>query len=137
MKRLLPLPAADAFDLVTDVREHGRWIPLTRVQAPARALQPGDRVSALTAGVFRDRMVVTDVIAGRLLALRKAGPLLAGTTTIAVTPRGAGDSVVQWTYDAYLAGPLPRALTGPVVTAALEAMAALVLWRIERSVRAA
>lgn len=135
MERILPLPAAEAFALVADVRGHGRWIPLTRVQAPARALRPGDRVSALTAGVFRDRMVVTDAIPGRLLALRKAGPVLAGTTTIAVTPRGAQDSVVQWTYDAHLAGPLPRALTGPVVTAALELMAAVVLWRMERAAR--
>lgn len=133
MERILPVPVDEAFALLSDVRAHGRWIPLTRVQAPSRPLRPGDRVSALTAGIFRDRMVVTDVIDGRLLSLRKTGPVLEGTTTIAVTPRGADATVVQWTYDAHLAGPLPRRLTATLVTAALEAMAAMVLWRMARA----
>lgn len=133
MKRTLPAPVDEVFALLSDVRGHGRWIPLTRVQAPRRPLRPGDRVSALTAGVFRDRMVVTEVIAGRRLTLRKTGPVLGGTTTIAVAPRGADATVVRWDYDAHLAGPLPRRLTAPLVTAALEAMAALVLLRIARA----
>ncbi|MDD9207988.1 SRPBCC family protein [Georgenia sp. 10Sc9-8] len=129
---MIPLPVEETFALVTDLRRHGEWIPLTRVQAPV-ALRESARVSALTAGVFRDRMVVQDIIEPRLLELEKVGPVLLGRVTIAVTPLAdGGRSLVQWNYQVHAAGPLPRRVTAAVLTPALDVMAGLVLWRIAR-----
>ena len=62
--RRVPLPAAEAWDLVTDVRNHARWIPWTRIHTPGWPLRVGDLFVAasgprwLPGGGFVDRMVV-------------------------------------------------------------------------------
>src|SRR5690606_5445266 len=43
----LPLPAAEAWSLVTDVRNHARWLPLARIEAPAE-ITVGDTFTAVT-----------------------------------------------------------------------------------------
>lgn len=127
--RVLDVPPERAFQLVATLREHGRWIPLTRVDAPTGVPRAGDVVVARTAGVFVDRMQVLTVDPPRTLVLRKLGPVLLGTATITVTAASGGRSRVSWTYDARLRGPLPAAR---LLTPALEGMAAFALARMAR-----
>ncbi|MFC4553979.1 hypothetical protein [Georgenia faecalis] len=58
MDRVLPLPADEAFALVTDFARHGEWIPLTRMSVPAGGARPGDAVVARSAVVLLDRMTL-------------------------------------------------------------------------------
>ena len=131
--RILALPPEQAFRLVATLRAHGRWVPLTRVSAPTGLAQPGDEVVARTAVVLVDRMSVLEADPPRRLVLCKRGPVLVGTATITVAPVDTR-SRVSWSYAAHLRGPLPARLTGPVLDRALDAMAALVLWRMARAV---
>ncbi|WP_152192255.1 SRPBCC family protein [Georgenia satyanarayanai] len=134
--RTLDLPQDWAYAVVTAVRHHGRWIPLTRVDAPARALRAGDDVVGRSALVLVDRMRVTHADAPRELRLVKTGPLLLGEVTITVRPDGPSRAVVDWVEEGvHLRGPLPRRLTAALLRPSLEAMTALALWRIHRSVR--
>lgn len=61
--RRIDLPADDAWLIVTDVRNHARWIPWTRIHTPG-PLRVGDLFVAasgpewLPGGGFMDRMVV-------------------------------------------------------------------------------
>ncbi|UNX55420.1 hypothetical protein MF406_03910 [Georgenia sp. TF02-10] len=137
MRRTLPVPAAEAFALLTDLRGHGRWTPLTVVDAPPVPPRPGDAVTAVTACAFVDRMQVVGVRppdggAAGLLEVRKVGPVLLGSVQISVHPRGPTACEARWEEDVWLRGPLPRRWTGMVLTPVLETMSALALWRVER-----
>ena len=116
----LPLPAERAWDLVTDVRNHARWIPFTRIDA-AHPLRVGDTFSAATgpAGALHrlslvDRMTVTATTpptttpprAGRA-TYRKLGPVRGGGAEVLVEPAGPGASTVTWVEDIHVRG-LPR-----------------------------
>src|SRR5690606_7643245 len=68
-RRRLPLPAPDAWALVTDVRNHARWVPLTRIDAAPR-LAVGDRFVAVTGPRARRRGWG---LLGRM-AVERAGP---------------------------------------------------------------
>ncbi|MEE6296912.1 hypothetical protein, partial [Georgenia wangjunii] len=67
--------------------------------------------------------------------LRKSGPLLLGVARITV--HGVDDSRarVRWDEDVWLRGPVPRAVTRVVLAPFLDAMGALALWRIARSLK--
>lgn len=114
------MPAERAWDLVTDVRNHARWIPFTRIDAP-HPLRAGDTFSAATgpAGSLHrlalvDRMTVTAATpptttppsTGRA-AYRKLGPVLLGGAEVVVEPLGPAESAVTWVEDIHLRG-LPR-----------------------------
>jgi hypothetical protein len=138
VRRTLPAPAPVAFALLADLRGHHRWIPLTSTDAPPPPVRRGDTLTALTAGIFPDRMRVEDVRHpddvhhhGEL-HVRKLGPVLLGDVRITVTPTGPGTSVADWREDVWLRGPLPRGLTRLLLTPVLEAMTALALRRVER-----
>lgn len=142
--RVIALPPTAAFELITDLTRHSEWIPLTRIQGPATP-RAGARYSALSAGVIRDRMELErfepprpggPVEAIGVAEYRKHGPVLLGRARITVSPGagpGSGASLVNWEYDAWLAG-LPPSATRAVLTRALDAMAALALWRASASV---
>ncbi|ACQ79149.1 hypothetical protein Bcav_0888 [Beutenbergia cavernae DSM 12333] len=141
VSRVLALPPADAFALVTDLPRHDRWIPFTRVQGPRRP-HPGARYSALSLGVLRDRMELTvwrepDDDAVGVATYVKHGPVLLGTSTLTVRPHGTdaapSSSLVTWSYDAWLAVLPPRA-TRRATSASGRAMAALALARMGRAV---
>ena len=116
----LPLPADRAWALVTDVRNHARWIPFTRIDAP-HPLRVGDRFSAATgpAGALHrialiDRMEVTATTPPTTTpprpgsaVYRKLGPVLLGGAEVLVEPVGDAESAVTWFEDIHLRG-LPR-----------------------------
>src|SRR5690625_4526187 len=135
-RRTLELPQQWAYAVVTAVRHHSLWIPLTTVDAPRRPLREGDVVVGRTAGAFLDRMRVTRADPPRELRLVKTGPLLLGEVVITVEARGPSRALVTWTEDdVHLRGPVPPALLRPVLGPLLDGMTALALWRIARSVR--
>jgi len=116
----LPVPAERAWDLVTDVRNHARWIPSTRVDA-RHPLRVGDTFSAATGpgGALHrlslvDSMTVTATTPpttspprpGRA-TYRKLGPVLLGGAEILVEPLGPDECAVTWVEDIHLRG-LPR-----------------------------
>lgn len=114
------MPAERAWDLVTDVRNHARWIPFTRIDAP-HPLRVGDTFSAATgpAGTLHrlalvDRMTVTATTAPTTTpprtghaSYRKLGPVLLGGAEVIVEPLGPAESAVTWVEDIHLRG-LPR-----------------------------
>ncbi|WP_345044198.1 SRPBCC family protein [Georgenia daeguensis] len=140
VRRTIPAPADETFTLLTDLRGHHRWIPLTTTDAPPPPARPGDALIALTAGIFPDRMQVEEVRppsddgAPGVLVVRKLGPVLLGRVEITVEPVGPDACTVDWREDVWLRGPLPRQLTRLPLTPPLEAMTALALRRVERQI---
>lgn len=137
--RVLPLDPLDAWDLVIDVRHHARWIPLTRVDAPAPAL--GAQVVAVS-GPFAgrgapglvDRMRIDRFEppmgdAPGVAVFTKQGPLLLGEARIEVAGAGPGRSRVTWSERVHLAGPLPAAVTGRLLAPVLRGMLRFALAR--------
>lgn len=145
---VLPLPAGQVWDLVTDVRNHARWVPLTRIDAPGAALAQGTEFTAVTGpGAGRglpglvDRMVVTGVHppAGRnpgRATYRKVGPVLSGTAELHVRPLGPTHTEVAWVERIGLRG-VPAVLTATPSRLASAAMLRVVLHRLRREVRGA
>lgn len=143
--RELPVDASVAFAWVADPRTHPRFIPLTRMATPAaRGPDVGDRFT-MVSGPFvgrgapglPDRMVVESLerpstATGRVgsTSVRKLGPVLLGEAGFDVEPLGPGRCRVVWWEDAYLAGPLPRRATAPLVGLALRGMMHVSLGRL-------
>lgn len=149
--RTLPLRAEDAWALLTDMRHHVRWIPLTSINAPATL--PVGAVFTATSGPFAtrgapglaDRMQVvrsdpprTDEHGpGRagVAVYRKLGPLLHGTAEIQVRPLGPATCAVRWVERVHLRG-LPAVLTAPLLRPVLRAMVRWALRRVAAEVAA-
>jgi hypothetical protein len=151
--RIVPVEASVAFAWVADLRTHPRWIVATRLEGvagPGPAL--GDRYtmasgpfvrhapgSALGRLVVPDRMVVeqldrpstTAARVGRT-RLRKLGPVLLGDAGFDVVPLDEQRCRVVWWEEAYLAGPLPRAVTDPLAGVFLRAFMRVSLSRLAR-----
>lgn len=117
IRRTSALPRQTLWDVVTDLREHTRHVPLTDVSVPEGGLVLGAEVSAVTrlgplAGA--DRMLVTALEPGRRLRLVKTGRFLRGWADIRVAEATAGEvgSHVEWTEELWLPG--LRRLTRPI-----------------------
>lgn len=140
----VPLPAAEAFALVADVRNHDRWIPLTHGRfpdAPPGPLPRGARFTMLSTPGIVDRMIVTDLGGEPATVLsttfRKAGPQLDGLAGIEVRPGTTeGTSRITWWEDVHLAGPLPARLTGAVLGPFLVLMLRWALRGVVREITA-
>ncbi|MBO3086640.1 SRPBCC family protein [Cellulomonas fengjieae] len=140
--RAFPVDAPTAWTLVADLRNHERWIPLTRISVD------GGRVTAVSgllarrgAPGLKDVMTIDrfDPPVGTepgVAAFTKVGRVLRGTASIVVVPAGPSSSRVLWTEDVYLAGPLPRRLTGAVLRPFLGAMTRYALMRAQNEARA-
>ncbi|MBD8079030.1 SRPBCC family protein [Cellulosimicrobium arenosum] len=143
--RDVPVDASVAFAWVADLRTHPRFIPLTRMATPAtRGPEVGDRVTMVSGPLvdrtgrgFRDRMVVESLVrpsttTGRRgsTRVRKEGPVLLGDAGFVVVPQSADRCRVVWWEDAYLAGPLPRRVSAPLVGIALRWMMRVSLRRL-------
>ncbi|MCL3861548.1 SRPBCC family protein [Actinotalea sp. K2] len=152
VSRVLTIPAEQAFALVTDVHNHARWIPMTRIDGPEH-LEVGDSFVGVSGPGARrglpalaDEMVleallppVTRAGPGRTsttgsAVYRKLGPLLLGTAEVHVRPLGPQHCQVTWVEDVHLRL-LPRALTRPLLRPVMTAMLHLVLGRVSRETR--
>ena len=145
--RSFPVDAATAWELVADLRNHERWIPLTRVSldGPARA---GATVTAVSGPFARrgfpglaDVMTVDryDPPVGwepGIATFTKIGHVLKGTASIVVVPAGPSSCRVLWTEHVWLAGPLPRRLTEVAMRPFLGGMVRYALLRAQSEVRA-
>jgi len=152
--RLVPVEASVAYAWVADLRTHPRWIVATRLEGPAgrgpevgaryaMASGPGvrrDPGSLLGRLVVLDRMVVEQLdrpstAASRVgrTRLRKLGPVLLGHAGFDVVPLDERRCRVVWWEEAHLAGPLPRAVTDPLVGLALRGFMQLSLARLGRA----
>ena len=140
----LPISAERAWALVTDVRNHPRWVPWTRVDA-AGNLGVGDVVSTAVGprswgGGMVDRMRVERLDppspgatepADGVVVLRRLGPALLGSREIHVRPTGPTTCRVTWAEQAHLsAGPHPLTAT------LLWPVRAGVAWRARRRLSA-
>lgn len=141
VSRDVDLDAPTAFRLVADVRNHGRWIPLTHGTFPTTPTGPlppgplpaGSRFTMTSGPGLADRMIVTELTASST-TLRKAGPVLLGSAGIRAEPLGTHRARITWWEDAYLAGPLPARVTRAVISPVLAAMMRFALARFAREV---
>ncbi|GAA0564233.1 SRPBCC family protein [Actinomadura livida] len=113
-------PAERVFEVLTDWRRHGEWMPFTRAEGGDKV---GDEIRGWT-GIgpvgFLDTMVITDWRDGRRVAVRHTGRVVRGEAWFMVVPEGSGSRIV-WAERVDLPlGPLGRAgwiVAGPVVKA--------------------
>ncbi|WP_197024651.1 SRPBCC family protein [Cellulomonas sp. KRMCY2] len=147
--RVLRVPAEQVWDVVTDVRNHTRWVPMTRIDATA-GLRVGDRFEAVsgpfaTAGApgLADRMVIerldppsTAAATSGLAVYRKLGPVLLGTAEVRVRPLGPDHCALTWVEDVHLRG-LPAGATARVLRPVLGTMLRVVMARASAELRAA
>lgn len=103
-----------AWAALSDLGEHSRHVPLTRVHVPDAGLVLGSEVVART-GIgpvgFADRMLVTAIEPGTRLRLVKTGLWLRGWAEITVEPDGGGSQVL-WVEELWIPG--LRLLTRPL-----------------------
>ena len=142
---VLPLAAPRAWALVTDVRRHTDWVPMTRIDAGAE-LGAGDTFTAVSGPTaptggpgLVDRMTVlrSDPPEGRSTGVaeyRKDGPVLRGGAGIEVRPLGPAWCEVTWIEQIGVRG-LPTALTDLVSRPASRIMLEVVLRRVRADVR--
>ncbi|MDO8106681.1 SRPBCC family protein [Isoptericola sp. b441] len=157
---VLPVPAEQAFDLLTDVRRHADWVPLTRIDllGPAdergHLVRGGTFVAVTGLGARRtgspaprrrehlrlvDRMRLehldpprtADRHPGKARYL-KLGPVLTGWAEVVVHPLATDVCEVEWTERIGVRG-LPDAVTGPLGWLPTTAMLRTVLARASRT----
>lgn len=148
-RRVLPLRAEDAWTLLTDMRNHVRWIPMTRMDA-APSLPVGAVFTAVSgpfatrgAPGLADRMAVVSAVPPHTdengpgttgtAVYEKLGPLLLGTAELHVRPLGPDTCEAAWVERVHLRG-LPAALTAPVLRPVLGAMVTYALHRVHAEV---
>ncbi|MBO9553148.1 SRPBCC family protein [Cellulomonas sp.] len=144
--RTLPIPADEAWALLTDVRHHERWIPFTRVETDGPP-GLGTRIVAVSGPFARgggrglvDRMVVERYDppgpgAAGVATFVKVGRVLRGSARIEVVAAGPTSSAVTWVEDVHLGGRLPRGLTAAVVGPFVRGMTAYALARVAAELR--
>lgn len=132
--RLIELDAEPLFAIVSDVRFHSRWVPLTHIKAPLNKIKVGDTFTANTLGI-RDRMTLTSIEDG-VAQFRKDGPFMVGSAEIRVEPVAPGVGRVTWSYDAMLAGPLPSFVARALAGLALAPVLRFVIDRMEADILA-
>ncbi|MCV2395103.1 SRPBCC family protein [Actinotalea sp. M2MS4P-6] len=152
---LLPIPAEQAFALLTDIRRHADWVPLTRIDVLGPTdddgrLVPGGEFVATTGPLARsgapglaDRMRLTelrpprtDARASGTARYTKVGPVLTGWAVLSVHPLGVACSEVTWTERIGVRR-IPAAVTDALGTLPTTGMLRTVLGRVAREVAAA
>ncbi|MEZ0446861.1 SRPBCC family protein [Cellulomonas sp. ICMP 17802] len=140
--RAFPVDATTAWELVADLRNHERWIPLTRITVD------GSTVTAVSGPLakrgfpgLKDVMTIDryDPPAGAdpgVATFTKGGRVLKGTASIVVVPAGPSSSRVFWSENVHLAGPLPRRLTEALLKPFLGGMVRYALLKAFREARA-
>lgn len=145
---VLHVPAPLAFELLTDVRRHAAWVPLTRIDvhgptADDGRLLPGGTFTAVTGPAARrglpglpDRMRLetADPPVGRRQGTArfvKLGPVLTGWAELTVRPLGDALCEVTWTERIGVRG-VPTALSDTMGRPLTAAMLRAVLRRAAR-----
>lgn len=93
--QFVPLDASEAYTLLCDWGDHGRWVPLTKVVV----LDESSFTAFTGVGplVLKDEMVVLSKNdQERKVLIRKAGPVLTGTAGFSVRSFSKGSCVVTW-----------------------------------------
>ena len=144
-RAVLPLAADEAWVLLTDVRRHERWVPMTRIEVDGM-IRVGESFTAVSGPTARsggpglvDRMTVlrSDPPSGREVGVadyRKDGPLLRGGAGIEVRALGPAWCEVTWIEQIGVRG-LPTAVTDLVSRPASRLMLDLVLRRVRADIR--
>lgn len=149
---VLPLAAPQAFALLTDVRRHAAWVPLTRIDVHGPAdgagrLRVGGTFTAVTGPGARrgapglpDRMRLdsSEPPADRRpgsARFVKLGPVLTGWAELTVRPLGDALCEATWSERIGVRG-VPAALSDAVGAPLTGAMLRTVLRRAAREVRA-
>ena len=146
-RAVLQLPAPEAFELLTDVRRHAAWVPLTRIDVHGPTgdgrLLTGGTFTAVTGPAARrgapglpDRMRLESAEApvGRRTGTArfvKLGPVLTGWAELAVRPLGEALCEVTWSERIGVRG-VPAALTDALGAPLTSAMLRTVLRRAAR-----
>ncbi len=145
-RAVLPLPADEAWALLTDVRRHEGWVPMTRIEVDG-PLHVGESFTAVSGPTARtggpglvDRMTVlrSEPPSGQEVGVadyRKDGPVLRGSAGIEVRALGPVWCEVTWIEQIGVRG-LPSAVTDLVSRPASLLMLDLVLRRVREDVRA-
>jgi hypothetical protein len=140
--RSFPVDAATAWELVADLRNHERWIPLTRITVD------GTTVTAVSGPLakrgfpgLKDVMTIDsfdppDGTEPGVATFTKIGRVLKGTASIVVVPAGPSSSRVFWSENVYLGGPLPRRLTEALLKPFLGGMVRYALMKAHGEARA-
>ncbi|SEE93987.1 hypothetical protein [Ruania alba] len=144
--RVFSARASTTFAHLTTLPRHEVLIPFTRITARPAPAQVGDTIVAVTGGLLRDVMLVTEArppdddpcaharcSPSGVITFRKVGPVLLGTARIRVTPLGRNTCRVDWTEEVHLVGPLR--LLGPVIAPALHVMTARALRVLDGTIR--
>lgn len=128
LDQFVPLAAQDAYELLCDWEDHGRWVPFTRVIA-----HDDDHFTAYT-GVgalsLKDEMIVVSRDdAEHRVTIEKLGPVLTGTASFATRHFSQAGCIVTWHESIrvpfvpwFLAAPL-RGVTRALFRRALRALA--------------
>ncbi len=121
--REVAAPAAAVWDLVTDWRRHGDWVPLTRMDVLEDTGGVGTRFvgrSGVGRAAFDDLMEVTrweppTATRAGTASIEHRGRVVLGHAEVQVVPLPAGRCRLRWTEDvAILDRRLSRAVTLPL-----------------------
>ena len=112
------------FEVFSDFRMHGNYIPLTRIQASDRPMGKGWRFTALSGFgklALVDRMEITQWDPHNSLTVTKFGPVLDGWAQVHFTPEG-DDTRVVWRENIVLRPATAGSLLAPVLDPGNRAM---------------
>lgn len=120
----LSMRADDAYRTLCDWEDHGRWIPLTKVQATQVQNHGPESFTAYT-GVWplrlTDRMRVSAKDDTTMsVTIEKIGPYLTGEAGFTVRPFDEASCVVVWRED--VNAPYLPSILGPVVSSATRVL---------------
>ncbi|NTW41359.1 MAG: hypothetical protein HGA44_16035 [Cellulomonadaceae bacterium] len=151
VRRVLPIPATRAWSLLTDVRNHARWVPLTSIDAPP-AMVVGDSFTAVSLPQLGRLGLVDTMVLERFDAPHdapgqagsphapagvaryvKTGPVLRGWAEVRVRPLGPTHCEVTWVERITLRG-VPGLLTDAVSRPLTRAMLHHVLAAVAREI---
>jgi len=108
----LAIPAEEAYAILCDWENHGRWMPFTRIVAGST----DEFTASIGAGPFRivHRMKVRERVDGDLrITLEENGPLLLGSSTLSTRRFDRTSCVVRWSEDVH-APAVPGLLSRPL-----------------------
>lgn len=119
LAQFVPLSASDAYELLCDWEDHGRWVPFTRV-----VVHDKTSFTAYTGvgplALKDEMMVVSRDDSQRKVMIEKLGPIITGTASFSVRPCAQAGCVVRWRESIRV--PLVPGFVAPPLRAATRAL---------------